>query len=169
MSVIFTALIRLRGINPYVLVGRAQARSIRSRGRGPLPVLLRLNEMSKPTWRVNMMPSGDGRFYLYLHGGMRRSTQTKVGDRIRIELELDSRYHGGPQQPLPPWFASGLESEPRAYVGWRALPPSRKKEIVRYLARLKSPEARARNLARVLRVLAGGHARFMGREWKDGS
>jgi hypothetical protein len=40
-----------------------------------------------------------------------------------------------------------------------ALPPSRKKEILRYLTRLKSPEARARNVRRALAALSGSPER----------
>jgi lipid A disaccharide synthetase len=46
--------------------------------------------------------------------------------------------------------------------------PSRKKEILRYFSWLKSPEARARNVARAIHVLSGHKARFMGRAWSKG-
>jgi uncharacterized protein YdeI (YjbR/CyaY-like superfamily) len=49
-----------------------------------------------------------------------------------------------------------------------ALPPSRQKEILRYFARLKSEDARGRNLEKALHVLSGGKARFMARAWSDG-
>jgi hypothetical protein len=39
---------------------------------------------------------------------------------------------------------------------------------VRYLVRLKSPEAQQRNVTKALHVLAGGKARFMARAWSDG-
>ena len=48
------------------------------------------------------------------------------------------------------------------------VPPSRQKEVLRYLTRLKSEDARARNLEKALHVLAGGKARFMARAWNDG-
>lgn len=48
---------------------------------------------------------------------------------------------------------------------WTMLTPSRKKEIVRYLAALKSDEARERNVSRALRVLSGAKERFMARSW----
>ena len=49
-----------------------------------------------------------------------------------------------------------------------ALIPSRKKEILRYLAALKSPEARERNIVRALKVLSGKSERFMPRSWSGG-
>ena len=45
---------------------------------------------------------------------------------------------------------------------WEALIPSRRKEILRYFARLKSKEARARNLDRALHVLSGRRGRLWG-------
>ena len=55
----------------------------------------------------------------------------------------------------------------RAKTNWLALTPSRKKEILRYFSRLKSPAARGRNLARAVHVLSGAAGRFMGRTWAD--
>ena len=72
----FTSLIKIRDvINPYILVTPAQARTIKPGWRKPLPVLVRIN--GKP-WRINMMPVGDGRFYLYLHGDVRKESGTKL-------------------------------------------------------------------------------------------
>jgi uncharacterized protein YdeI (YjbR/CyaY-like superfamily) len=53
-----------------------------------------------------------------------------------------------------------------ALENWEALVPSRKKEVLRYFAALKSPEARARNLERALHVLSGRKGRFLGRSWR---
>jgi len=44
--------------------------------------------------------------------------------------------------------------------GWHALKPSRQKEIVCYLANLKSPAVQQRNPEKTLHVLRGGRARF---------
>ena len=59
-------------------------------------------------------------------------------------------------------------AHPPAKKAFAALPPSRKKEMVRYLARLKSQAARDRNLARALEVLSGKSGRFMARAWVEG-
>jgi uncharacterized protein YdeI (YjbR/CyaY-like superfamily) len=56
---------------------------------------------------------------------------------------------------MPAWFRVPLSRNRRVKQAWDALVPSRKKEILRYLVRLKSKEARARNLAHVLRALSG--------------
>jgi hypothetical protein len=165
----FAAVIKIRGINPFIPVSASRANIIKPGWRKPLPVLVRVNGTPAEGWRTNMMPTGDGSFYLYLHGDVRKASGTAVGDRVRVEIEFDSSYRNGPQHPMPSWFKQALVGNPHAMKHWEALPPSRKKEIHRYFSRLNSPEARARNLARALHVLSGEPARFMSRAWKNGS
>jgi hypothetical protein len=169
----FTAVIKIRGINPFVLVSVSRANTIKLGWRKPLPVLVRINGQpagkSADAWRINMMPAGDGSFYLYLHGDIRKASCTAVGDRVRVEVKFDASYRSGPQHPMPSWFKQALAGNPQAAKDWKALTPSRKKEILRYFSRLTSPEARARNLTGALQVLSGETARFMARTWKNGS
>jgi hypothetical protein len=77
---------------------------------------------------------------------VRKASATNVGDRVDAEVRFDSDYRNGPLQPAPSWFTIALRGTPAALRNWKALIPSRKKEVVRHLARLKSAEARARNL-----------------------
>jgi hypothetical protein len=165
----FTSLIKLREPNPYILVTRAQASSVKANWCKPLPVLVRINGKPAEPWRINMMPVGDGSFYLYLHGDVRKASDTKVGDRVQLEIGFDARYRNGPQHPVPLWFKAALQKNPRAMKNWEALIPSQRKEILRYFARLKSPEARGRNLERALYVLSGNRGRFMARAWNQGA
>lgn len=130
-----------------------------------MPVRVQVNGEPQIHRRTNLMPVGDGGFYLYLHGDVRKASHTGVGDVVNIAVEFDSEYKGGPADPMPPWFKRELRQKTAALRGWERLSPSRQKEIVRYLARLKSPEAQQRNTQRALHVLAGGKARFMARSW----
>lgn len=166
----FTGIIKILGINPYVQVSAARARQIRPDWRKPLPVLVRVNghPKSKP-WRINLMPQGTGAFYLYLHGEVRRASGTKVGDRVAVEIAFDAAYRGGPAHPMPTWFRIPLARNTKAAKAWKALTPSRQKEILRYLMALKSDEARRRNVARAIRVLSGAKERFMARSWSGGA
>jgi hypothetical protein len=165
----FTATIKIRGINPYVLVSARRANAIQPGWRKPLPVCVRINGKPDKAWRINMMPAGDGSFYLYLRGDVRKASGTAVGDCVRVEVEFDASYRSGPPQRLPPWFKQALMANPQALQNWQALVPSRKKEILRYLSALKSPDARARNLSKVVRMLSGETGRFMARTWENGS
>ena len=161
----FRAEISIRGINPYVHVSAEIAETLKAGWRRPMPVRVQIDGEPNPAWPINMMPVGDGSFYLYLHAKVREASQTKVGDRVTVAISFDAQYRGGPAHPMPPLFAEMLEANPAARRGWEALPPSRQKEILRYLAGLKSSDARRRNIVRAMHVLAGGRARFMAREW----
>jgi hypothetical protein len=69
---------------------------------------------------------------------------------------------------MPRWFSDPLNRNKKARTNWDNLPPSRRKEILRYFSWLKSDAARERNLAKALHVLSGHPGRFMARDWKDG-
>ena len=169
MTKSFTAVIKIRGVNPFILVSASRATAIKPGWRRPLPVRVRVNGKPANAWRINLMPVGNGSFYLYLHGDIRKASSTAVGDRVRVEIDFDASYRSGPQHPIPRWFERALTGNSQAMKSWMALIPSRKKEILRYFSGLNSPEARARNLARALHVLSGDTGRFMGRAWKNGS
>jgi hypothetical protein len=164
----FRAPIALNGINPYVLVSASRAARLKPGWRKPMPVTIRINGEPADGWCINLMPVGDGSFFLYLHERIRKASGTKTGDTASVTIEFDATYRGGPADPVPRWFSVELRRNLAAQKGWKALPPSRKKEIVRYLARLKSVEARERNVRQALHVLAGGKARFMARAWSSG-
>lgn len=164
----FTATIEILGVNPYVLVTTEQAERLMPNWRKPMPVFVQVNGLPDPPWRINMMPVGTGDFYLYLDGTVRKASNTKVGDVVDVIVSFDETYAPGPMHPMHDWFYTPLAQNPAALRAFEALIPSRQKELLRYLDRLKSDEARQRNVERALYVLAGNEGRFMGRDWKDG-
>ncbi|MDH5821959.1 YdeI/OmpD-associated family protein [Luteimonas sp. RD2P54] len=161
-------MVLLVGINPYVPVTAAQAAKLKQHWRGPMPVRYRIDGRPRTPWRINMMPYGDGSFCLYLHAAARAAAETQVGDEIEVELTFDDAYHAGPVDPMPAWFEDALSLDRAAGEAWEALTPSLQKEILRYFARLKSPQAQERNLHKALHVLAGGEGRFLARDWRAG-
>jgi Bacteriocin-protection, YdeI or OmpD-Associated/Domain of unknown function (DUF1905) len=167
-AVTHTGVIEIVGNNPYVLIPDHVARALRSSWRRPMPVLLQVNGGPDSPWRTNMMPTGTGEFYLYLHGGMRKSARAVVGDTVHLSLRFDDSYRNGPLHSSPDWFEQALAENARAKTSWDALAPSRQKEVLRYFAGLKGDDAKKRNLAQALRVLSGANERFMGRSWVDG-
>jgi hypothetical protein len=164
----FTSTIEIYNGNPYVLVSPDQASKLQAGWHKPLPVLVQINGKPDKPWRINMMPIGDGSFYLYLHGDVRKASNTKVGDRVKVDVSFDQAYHPGPMHPMPEWFKEPLEKNPKAKKAWEALIPSRQKEILRYMSWLKSDETRRRNVEKALRVLSGSQERYMARTWKNG-
>lgn len=164
----FKAPIEITSINPYVLVSAQRASKLKPDWRKSMPVLIRINGKPEEPWSINMMPVGDGSFRLYLHETVRKASRSGVGDQVRVEVQFDSKYKNGPQHSMPGWFRTALKSNAMAAKNWEVLIPSRKKEILRYFASLKSPEARERNLVRALRALSGEPTRFMARSWANG-
>lgn len=114
------------------------------------------------------MPIGDGGFYLYLHGDVRKASKTKVGDTVEVDACFDTEYKNGPMHPISVWFQEALDKNPTAKKNWEALISSRQKEILRYFSWLKSPEAKERNIEKDLQVLSGKKGRFMARSWEQG-
>jgi hypothetical protein len=166
MSVVsFRSRIAINGINPFVRVSAVMAARLKRGWRRPLPVCVRVNGKPQVPWRINLMPAGNGAFYLYLHGTVRKASGSQVGDFVHVELEFDAAYRNGPMHPVPSWFSRALNDAPRAKRAWDHLIPSRKKEVLRYFAQLKSPQAQARNLQRAMQVLSGVRGRFMARSW----
>jgi hypothetical protein len=166
-SLRFRSRIEINNINPYVLVSARRATRIRKGWRKPLPVRIRVNGKPEKPWRINLMPVGNGSFYLYLHGDVRKASNTRVGDVVAVELEFDDEYKSGPAHPMPPWFSQALARNRKAKKAWSQLIPSRQKEILRYFSRLKSREAQVRNVRRAISVLSGGKGRFMARSWNE--
>lgn len=164
----FTAKIEIYNGNPYVLINAKRAASLQKEWRKPMPVLVQINGEPTPPWRINMMPIGDGSFYLYLHGDVRKASNTKVGDTVAVSVEFDESYKNGPMHPMPGWFKIALGKNSAAKQNWDTLTPSRQKEILRYFSWLKSSEAKDRNLTKAMHVLSGHEGRFMARSWKDG-
>lgn len=163
----FRAKIKIRGINPFVPVSAPQAARLSPGWRKPMPVRVQINGEPTPPWRINMMPAGDGSFYLYLHGDVRKAAGKDVGDAVIVSVAFDDRYKSGPIDTMPACFSEALRKNSDARRGWNALPPSRQKEILRYMASLKTSQAVQRNVTKALHVLAGGKARFLARNWNE--
>ncbi|MET3667091.1 YdeI/OmpD-associated family protein [Caulobacter sp. 1776] len=168
-SLRFKARIEINGINPFVPLDAEQAARLREGWRKPMPVRVQVNGAPAEPWRINMMPRGDGGFFLYLHGEVREAAGVGVGDTVDVEVTFDEAYRGGPAHPMPEAFAHGLRHDPAAAKAWDALTPSLRKEALRRFASVKSEQARTRNIEAALAVLGGASGRFMAREWKDGA
>lgn len=162
-----TSTIEKRGINPYVLVSAEVATQLKKNWRKPLPVLVQVNDKPETPWRINMMPAGDGNFYLYLSGEVLKASNTKVGSLVKIKLQFNENYKPGPAHPMPIWFSEALAQNTLARQGWDELIPSLQKEILRYMDRLKSIEAQNRNTQLAIHVLSGGKGRFLARSWNE--
>lgn len=164
----FKAQMKIYKANPYIHVSAGRAKKLRVGWRKPMPVLVQINNKPDKPWEINMMPIGDGSFYLYLHSSVRKASKTKVGDHVMVDVSFDTEYKSGPMHPMPVWFRAALAKNKIAKKNWADLIPSRQKEILRYFSWLKSQAAIDRNLAKAVGVLSGQKGRFMARLWEDG-
>jgi hypothetical protein len=162
------AQIEINGVNPYVLVPSSMASALKPQWRRPIPVLVKVNGMPESYWRINMVPRGDGDFYLYLHNTVRVASATGVGDIVDVEILFDQDYKNGPQHEMPGELSVHLANRDTARKSWDNLSPSRQKEVLRYLANIKSDEAKRRNIDKTIQALSGESIHFMGRDWQDG-
>lgn len=143
----FIQTISIIGVNPHVIVPLKIAKTFSKKGF--VPVKIRVNGH---TFLANLVPIGGGRHRLYLHGLMRKKAMVQVGDRVAIELAYDTQPWVEPtSKPL----TKALKTSAVARNNWKNLSSSRRKEINRYLNRLKSDEAVNRNLARGMKYLGG--------------
>lgn len=99
-SLRFRSVVDIEGINPFVLVNARLVAQIQKNWRKPLPVRFRVNGKPDKPWRINLMPVGDGSFYLCIHGDVRKVSNAKVGDTVTVELEFDNEYKSGPVHPM---------------------------------------------------------------------
>lgn len=147
----FVATIEIIGVNPYVPLPDKSLKRLQKdagRDRGPIPVRGILKGMPF----VQTLVKYAGEWRLYLNTPMRTSTKTKVGDRVTVELGFDPKPR---IVPIPPQLAGALAKNRKAKDTFEKLPPSRQKEINKYVGFLKSDEARKRNIEKIIFFLTG--------------
>jgi hypothetical protein len=143
----FTAELQQVGMNPYVDVpGEVR---VAMGGKGNLPVKGTINGYP---FRSTLVPVRGGLHRLYMNTGMRKGAGVGGGDTVEIQLECDPDPR---TEPIPEPLTRALEQNGEARSAWEALNPSRRREILRYLNSLKSPEAIQRNVEKVLKKIKG--------------
>jgi hypothetical protein len=155
---IFSAKIYKLGINPYVLLPAAVLKKIfqdAGKERGNIPVKLKINEQIF----IQSLVKYNGKWRLYLNTPMRKIAGKDVGDTIEIDIEFDAAER---ITPMHPKLEKALHQNKKAKKVFEQLPPSRQKEILRYINFLKSEESINRNIKRAINFLLGKE-RFIGR------
>lgn len=100
----FKAVMEIYNGNPYILMSAKRANALKKGWKKPMPVIVKINGKPKEGWKINMMPRGDGSFYLYLHGYVREASKTGVGDKVDVDVVFDEDYRSGPIHEMPVWF-----------------------------------------------------------------
>lgn len=155
----FKAQLELIGINPYVFVPDEILNAIfRQSGRekGPIPIKGSIN--GNPYQQTLVKYSGAWR--LYINTVMLPKSPQRIGEILEVAIEFDPEDRNIPPHPK---LIQAFKENKEAKIVFDTLPPSRQKEIVRYIANLKSEESIDKNIKRAINFL-NGTEKFIGRE-----
>lgn len=147
----FTAKIYKLGINPAVDPPEEVLSALfesAGKEKGPIPVRGKIDGAEFTQTLVKFQ----GGWRLYVNGEMMKASGTKVGDEIAVEIEFDPRPR---DVPMPVRLRDALKFDKKAKIAFAELPPSRQKEIFRYINSLRTEESIARNIEKILQQLKG--------------
>jgi hypothetical protein len=155
----FRAELKIIGINPYVpLPDKILKVLFKTSGRdkGPIPIHGLIN--SKPYKQTLVKYRGDWRFYINMI--MLPKSPQRIGEILEITISFDPVD----RQIVPhPKLVNALKENKEAKAVFDKLPPSRRKEIIRYISALKTEESINKNISRAIAFLTGKE-RFVGRD-----
>ena len=155
----FKAQIEIIGINPYVLLPEKVLLTVfkqAGKDKGAIPVKGKIEGHDF----IQNLVKYSGKWRLYLNTPMRKASNKIVGDKVTIEIEFDPVER---ITPIHTKLQNALEKNKKAKKVFDSLPPSRQKEIARYINFLKTDESIDKNIKRVLLFL-NGKERFVGRD-----
>jgi hypothetical protein len=155
----FSAKIFIIGVNPYVLLPANVLKAIfteAGKEKGPIQVCGTLDGNKY----VQTLVKYQGKWRLYLNTPMRKAAGKDVGDVIDVKIKFDPKPR---LVKMHPKLKLALQKDKIAKKVFDALPPSRQKEIVRYIGFLKSEESVNKNISRAMNFLQGKE-RFVGRD-----
>jgi hypothetical protein len=155
----FSSIIQIIGANPYVSLPDKILHLIFNKSgkyKGPIPVSGKLNEKE---YRQTLVKYA-GEWRLYINTTMLKNSPKRIGEKIKLSIDFDPADRS---IKAPPKFLSALKNNRIAKERFEKLAPSRKKEIIRYLANLKTEKSLERNIVIAIKFL-NGHGRFVGRD-----
>jgi hypothetical protein len=155
----FTAEINIIGINPFVFVPEEVLNYVfhqAGKNKGQFPVTMKIDGHEFKQTLVKY--AGDWR--LYLNTPMRKAAGKDVGDTASFELEFDTEVR---LITIHPKLVEALAKNKAAKEIFDNLAPHLQKEIIRYIANLKTEESVNRNVKKAIQFLLGKE-RFIGRD-----
>ena len=108
------------------------------RARPPVRVTIRGHE-----WRTTPGVY-DGVGHIVVNRSVKSATGVDAGDRVRVEMALDSAPR---TVPVPDDLRAGLAGDDAARAGFERLSYSHRREYVDWIEEAKRPETRARRIA----------------------
>ncbi|MEL6672820.1 MAG: YdeI/OmpD-associated family protein [Bacteroidota bacterium] len=145
--------------NPYVLLPPEVLQAMfeaAQKNKGPIPVRGTIN--GKPYQQTLVKYSGAWRLYINMQ--MLKDSPRRIGEEIEVGITYDPSDRSIAMHPK---LAQAFEENPEAKAVFDGLTPSRQKEILRYIAHLKTEASVDRNVERAIGFLQGKD-RFVGRD-----
>ncbi len=155
----FKATIDIIGINPFVSVPEKILQAIfkqSGKDKGHIPVCGTIN--GKKYTQTLVRFRGDWR--LYINNTMLKDSPKKIGDSVAITIAFDSNDRTIKPHPK---LEQALKDNLDAKKVFDQLPPSRQKEIVRYISNLKTEQSILNNIDKAIGYLKGEN-KFVGRD-----
>jgi hypothetical protein len=97
--------------------------------------------------RTTLVPSGNGRHRLAIHGDIYRKLRIDAGAVVEISLELDEESR---EPVLPPSLVAALKFSKVAAAEFRAMTTALRRQIVRYITSAKSEATVERRIAKFI-------------------
>lgn len=155
----FRAELQIVDGNPFVeLPSPILDRLFGEAGRDKSPIPVRGSINGKPFRQTLVKFRSVWRLYVNMQ--MLDDSPRRIGESIEVEVEFDPDERTIAQHPR---FADALAANADAKDAFERLPPSRQKEILRYIASLKTEASVKRNVERAINHLLG-EDRFVGRD-----
>jgi hypothetical protein len=126
----------------------------------PAKLALQLKPDNKKSFRVKgrldthpisgmaLIPMGGGDFILALKADVRKALRKQKGDKLEVELEVDTKVITAPKDLL-----ECLADEPRAQEYFKSLPKSHQNYFGNWIKSAKTDGTRARRIARVVNAM----------------
>jgi uncharacterized protein YdeI (YjbR/CyaY-like superfamily) len=154
----FSAEIEIIGVNPFVFVPDnilEQLFTQAGKDRGTIPIHGTVNGKAYRQTLVRY----SGAWRLYINTTMLKNSPKRIGEMLEMTVCFDPESR---EIQAPPTFIKALNENKEAKLVFDNLSASRKLEIVRYLARLKTAAILEKNIKRAINFLVGKE-RFVGR------
>ena len=155
----FKAKLEIIGINPYVAVPPAVLKKLfkdAGKDKGAIPIHGTLNGQPYRQTLVRYRQA----WRLYVNTTMLKNSPKRIGETLSLTVVFDSSDRS---IQIPGSLGKALKGNKKALLVFESLSPSRRNEIVRYIAHLKTAESIERNVRKAIDHLLG-KSRFAGRD-----
>lgn len=155
----FRAELQIIGINPFVFVPAKILTEIfehAGKDKGPIPIHGMVNNVAYKQTLVKY----SGEWRLYINTSMLKDSPKRIGEVISVSISYDADER---TVLMHPQLSKALKENKMAKLVFDRLTPSLQKEIVRYIANLKTEASVIRNTEKAIQFLLGT-GKFVGRD-----